>query len=236
MAGGFLVWRLWRYPGGWRYAFGAEYAAEREALDRARGKVSRLRSEAAERRAAVEGRLKDAEGVYRRRVRAAELRVEGIAFPGPGQLLDQLGDRASLYEHVLVVGREELPLVGLVVRIEVGKASQFLYATLPDGGERFATLPYEEHTEDEVRGFAGRVTNAVAAEKTAFAGREQRLAVAVEDLARVKAGTDAVDAARTDLDRLAEAERSDLRPASARRELDRARARWDSVTGRSSHS
>ncbi|MFD5557796.1 hypothetical protein ACFWIA_28645 [Streptomyces sp. NPDC127068] len=236
LAGGLLVWRLCRYPGGWKYAFGAEYAGERAALDRARGKVSRLRSEAAERRAAAEARLREAESVYRRRVRAAELRVEGIRHPGPGQLLGQLGVKAALYEHALVVGQEELPLAGLTVRIELGRVSQFLYATLPDGSERHVALPFEEHTEDEVRGFAGKVTNTVAAEKTTLADREAQLDTAVEALVRVKAGTDAVDTARADLDRLAEAERSDFRPASARRELDRAWERWNSVTGRSSRS
>ncbi|MGE7439770.1 hypothetical protein [Kitasatospora sp. NPDC001175] len=38
VVGGAVAWLMLRYPGGWRYAFSAEYAENRRDLDGVRGK------------------------------------------------------------------------------------------------------------------------------------------------------------------------------------------------------
>ncbi|GAA2262424.1 hypothetical protein GCM10010232_62520 [Streptomyces amakusaensis] len=63
-------------------------------------------------------------------------------MPGAGELVGQLGTEISLYEHVLDIDGEELPLVGIAVRVEAGRKSDRFHAILPDGtagGTSFST-------------------------------------------------------------------------------------------------
>ncbi|MFI6530276.1 hypothetical protein [Streptomyces uncialis] len=83
-----------------------------------------------------------------------------------------------------------------------------------------------------MRKFALRVTNAAVAEETAGKGRDEELVPAHQQLARAISDTRAADAARAALDGLLDRQLKDTRPAASQRELERARDRWQELTGR----
>ncbi|MEU1541133.1 hypothetical protein ABZ461_24045 [Actinacidiphila glaucinigra] len=223
--------RLHRYPGGWRFALSGRHDTDRDALDRARRAVRKLRRRARRELAGARARVARADRAHRRRVGDAERHLARLRRPGKGAFVAALG-KVSLHEHVMVISgpkKKVLPLDGLQVRFEHSTIGNHIYLRRADG-VHLQSYPPGEHGEDTVRGFGVRIENAVATESTYLIG----LATSV------KKAEDALKAARADTGHAQEARRH-LGLMTARRDpalaealagLEAARDRWQRLTGR----
>ncbi|MHA6760177.1 hypothetical protein [Streptacidiphilus sp. PAMC 29251] len=232
--GAYVGWQMYRYPGGWAYAFGAAYTAERKSLAKARRRVRGLERDDHRERSGAETKVRNAEARYRRRIRAIDRRLSTLRQPGRGILLEQLGDLV-LHKHVLLVKGEVVPLAGLRVRFEEAKRNHHIYVTRPDGRVRFESFPHELHEEGEVRRFAVRIENEAAAEKTFLERCEDEMAEAEIALQQARADTSAQETARAQLAQVTERQQADSRIEIARSELEAEHERWQAVTGHRPH-
>lgn len=229
-AGACVGWRLHRHPGGWAYAFGQAYALERRDLAGARRRLRTLEREARRERSRARDLLRGEESRHRGLVRAAQQRLTDLRRPGRGELLASLGE-VALHRHVLRVAAQDLALAGVTVRYEQTPDEYRIHVTAPGGRKRPVRYPRADHEEADVRRLAGRIEDA-AEEESAFRKRRRSLIADAEaELRRVRADTAAAEAARTGLAELTERQRADGRLASARTDLDAARARWQALTG-----
>ena len=81
LSGGTVVWLMLRYPGGWRYAFSAEYAENRRDLDAARGKLRQLEREAGREHDAARSEMEAADRDHRNRVGQARAHLAWLRAP-----------------------------------------------------------------------------------------------------------------------------------------------------------
>jgi hypothetical protein len=227
-------WRMYRCPGGWAYAFGAAYTAERQSLAKARRGVRELEQGARRERSGAEDQVRNAESQYRQRIRVIERRLRDLRQPGNGTLIEKLGS-VVLHEHVVVVKQETVPLAGLRIRFEEAKRDHHIYVTRPDGRVQFESFPHGLHEEGEVRRFAVRMENAVAAEGAFLKHCEGQIAEAEDALVKARTDTGAQEAARARLARVTELQQADLRIEAARSELEAERDRWAAITGHRPH-
>ena len=229
--GATVGWQLYRYPGGWAYAFGAMYAPDRRELSSARLAVRTIRREHGREQSAAQGQLREAERRQNRQISSADRRLKELRHPGPGQLLQTMG-AMTLHQHSLRVSKEEIPLDGLTVRFEAGRRNTcYIHVTLPDGHERSASFPGGQFEEEDVRVFFRRIKNVAADENKACAEREQQIAEVEEERRRAVADTAAQEAAQERLEQLKERHRKEARLPAARSELERALDRWQDLTG-----
>jgi hypothetical protein len=229
--GATVGWQMYRYPGGWAYAFGTMYAPDRKELATARLAVRTVRREHSRELSSAEGQLRDAERRQSRQIDSADRQLKELRNPGPGELRETMG-AMTLHQHCLRISKEEIPLDGLRVRFEAGRRNTcYIHVTLPDGHEQSASFPGAQFEEEDVRGFSRRITNAVADENRACAEREQRIAEVEEDRRRAVADTAAQEAAREKLVRVKERHRKEGRLAAALDGLDGALDQWQDLTG-----
>lgn len=230
-AAAFTGWRLWRYPGGWAYAFSREHTGPREDLGRARRQAHALdRASKRERRTAHTG-LRREEVRHRERVRTVERRIATLRRPGRGSMITQLGG-VTLYEHSVVVDGREVPLADVTVRLEHARHQHVLHLTQPGGRVRVQCYSRSQHDEDAVRRLAAQVENAVT-DETAFRIRTAaQLEQAEQELIQARADTAAQDQARVRITEVEERQRRDTRRQAAHKELEAARDRWHDLTGK----
>ncbi|MEY9837518.1 hypothetical protein [Streptacidiphilus sp. EB103A] len=229
--GSAVGWQMYRYPGGWAYAFGTMYAPDRKELATARLAVRTVKREHGGELSSAEGQLRDAERRQSRRINRADRELKELRNSGPRQLRETMGP-LTLYQKSLLISKEEIPLDGLRVRFEAGRRNTcYIHVTLPDGHEQSASFPGAQFEEEDVRGFSRRITNAVADENRACAVRDQRIAEVEEDRRRAVADTAAQEAAREELARVKERHRKEGRLAAAQDGLDRALDQWQDITG-----
>jgi hypothetical protein len=222
---------MYRYPGGWAYAFGTMYAPDRRELAAARFAVRTVEREHSRGLSAAEGRLRDADRRRSRQINRADRALRELRNLGPRQLRETMGSM-TLYQQSLLISKEEIPLDGLRVRFEAGRRNTcYIHVTLPDGHEKSASFPGGQFEQEDVLGFSRRISNAVADENKACAEREQRIAEIEEDRRRAVADTAAQEAAREELAQVKERHRKDGRLAAARAGLDRALDQWQELTG-----
>ncbi|MFC1417772.1 hypothetical protein [Streptacidiphilus cavernicola] len=226
----FAGWRYIAYPGGWAYAFGSAYAQDRRVLGSARRTVWGLKLRARRELTAAKGGASGARARYGRRVRAAELELEAVRNPGPGEVLDGMGV-LILHQHVLRAGAEEFPLARLRIRADHSRRRSHLYLTRPDGRVRQEVLPGDQYDEETVRTFVVAVKNAVAAENKAQRQRQARIAKAEAALERARTDTAAHEEADRRLAEVVERHRANPELDAARRRLEQARESWQDLTG-----
>ncbi|MFF1407712.1 hypothetical protein [Streptomyces sp. NPDC058294] len=238
-----VLWWRYRYPGGWAFAFGQAYRAERQDLARARRNARRVAGEHSRREVAARARLDAARTERRQRVRRAEREVAALRDPGAGSRLGHLGD-LTLHEHGLRIasatGFRTVALAGLQVRLEAGRRNDSLYLAQPDGLVDRITYPHPAQTpegesrgfdEDVVRDFVVRIHNAVADEDLFRAGLPDRLAQAQAGLEDAEEDTAAEEEAHANLNRIREEHSRDPRRANATAEREASRKRWHTLTG-----
>lgn len=221
--------RLYRYPGGWAFAFGDAYAADRKDLAGARRGVRDLQRSARRELSQAEGTVRAEEARYRERIRSAERRLKELRAPGRGEQREVLGE-LTLHQHVLRHRSEDIPLAGLKVRFEPSHHRYRIRVTRPNGRVRDVHYPRNQ-PEDAVRGFAVRLEYAVADENDFLSRRDGLIADTEAELVRARAATAAQDSARQALARVTARHSSDPRLPAARAELDAARKRWSAATG-----
>ncbi|WKE67704.1 hypothetical protein [Streptomyces sp. WP-1] len=226
--------QLYLYPGGWKFAFGPEYGAERGDLDRARGALRGLERSARKELAGARGAVDTAVTAHRRRVRDAEEHIARLRDPGRGAYRDELG-ALSLYEHVLAVSTDDfsgdLPLHGIAVRSDHTRTAGHLYLVGPDGRQHLVTYATADIAEERVRRFVVDVHNAIAAAKTLRRDRPAQLRQAKAELHRVTNDTSAQEDARLYLEEVTARQNDDLRIPAARKNLAAAHDRWQELTG-----
>lgn len=227
----YVGWRLFHYPGGWDFAFGAAHASARDDLDRARQQADALKRESDKELSAARAHLKRAQHQQREQVRAIERRIAGLLHPGRGSMISQLGD-VSLHKHSVLIDDQEIPLADLVVRLDHAQHQHFLYLTQPGGKVRLHRYPRSEHDEDTVRRFAVRLENAIADENAYRIRAAAQAEDAEKELADVHADTEAQDKARAHIAEVEERQRHDTRHQHAHQNLEAARDRWQQLTGK----
>jgi hypothetical protein len=225
----YIGWRLHAYPGGWAYAFGDAYAAERRDLAMARRGVRELERAARRELSEAKGKVRGEETRYRERIRSAEQRLKELRNPGRGEQQQTLGE-LTLHQHVLRHRSEDIPLAGLKVRFESSRHKYYIKVTRPNGRVRDVHYPRTQ-PEDAVRRFAVRIENAVADENDLLTRRKGLIADAETELTHARAGTLSKEAALEALARLTARQSADDRLPAARAELDAARGRWHAETG-----
>ncbi|MFD4659766.1 hypothetical protein ACFWP2_29535 [Kitasatospora sp. NPDC058444] len=234
VAGG-VLWLMLRYPGGWRYAFTAEYADNRRDLDAARGRLRALERDAGRERDRARAGIAAAEQAHQDRVDRARAHLDRLRSPDRGDLRSSLGEGLRLYDQALEVtaqGRTaEYPLHEVSLRDEYSREEGHVYVSLPTGRQQMVTVALEETAEAEVRKFVVEVFNAVADAKAAAVERQALVPGAEAELREAQADTAAQEEARRQLAELVARQKSDARIPQARRELDAERDRWQRLTG-----
>ncbi|MFF8451852.1 hypothetical protein ACF06Q_29790 [Streptomyces leeuwenhoekii] len=233
LAVAWVLQRLVRYPGGWRYAFHEEHRAARGALRDARSAVRQLdRAARRERWQALAG-VQRAEWAYRRRIRQVEAELWRLRTPHRGERIGQLGD-ITLYEHALVVREDEVPLADLQVRFELARSAHwsYVYLTQPDGRERMERYEDQAHPEDAVRRFTVQIQNAVAATDRLQQQRAEEISACEAELRAARKATAPVEAAQEKLAEIRARHDADLELPHARAALEDARSAWADLTGR----
>ncbi|MFF4234219.1 hypothetical protein [Streptomyces sp. NPDC001820] len=227
------LWRLFRYPGGWEYAFHKEHREERKALEDARGAVRELRRTARSETWRARAAVKRAEWAYRRRVRRAESELEQLRTPDRGARVEQLGG-ISLHEHTVLVADEELPLAGLQVRFELARSAHvsYVYITQPDGRERMERYEGKEFPEAAVRRFSVQIQNAAVAANRLQERRAGDICTLEAELREARKATEPIVVAQERLEKTRARHGSDLKLPQARAALDDARNVWQDLTGR----
>jgi hypothetical protein len=229
--GAAVGWQMYRYPGGWAYAYGAMHAPDRKELAAARMRVRRIRREEGRERSSADAELRDAERRQRRLIKKADSRIEELRNPGPGQEYETQGAMA-LFQRSLRVADETIPLDGLTVRFEAGRRKIcYIHVTLPDGHERSASFPADRFEEEDIRRFSRRIVNVAADENKASAERDEQIAEIEKERRRAMADTAAQEAAKEKIAQLAEHHRKQGRLAAAVEELAHALDRWQGLTG-----
>lgn len=230
-----VLWLMLRYPGGWRYAFTAEYADNRRDLDAARGRLRALEREAGRERDRARAEIAAAEQAHQERVDRARERLDRLRSPARGDLRSSLGDGLRLYDQALEVtaqGRTaEYPLHEVSLRDEYSREEGHVYVSLPTGRQQTVTVSLEETAEAEVRRFVVEVFNAVADAKAAAVERRALVPLAEAELREAEADTASREEARRQLAELLARQKADTRIPRARRELDAERDRWQRLTG-----
>ena len=229
--GATVGWQMYRYPGGWAYAFGTMFAPDRKELSVARLAVRVVRREHGREQSSAEGQLREADRQRSRRINSIDRRLKELRNPGPGPSREPMG-AMTLHQRSLRVAKEEIPLDGLRIRFEAGRRKTcYIHVTLPDGHERSVSFPGGQYEEEDVRGFSRRITNAVADENRACVDREQKIAELEEERRRVVEDTAAQEAAQEKLEQVKERHRKEGRLTAAVAELDRALDCWQDLTG-----
>ncbi|MEU1283414.1 hypothetical protein [Kitasatospora sp. NPDC005856] len=230
-----VLWLMLRYPGGWRYAFTAEYADNRRDLDAARGRLRALEHEARRERDRARSGITAAEQAHQDRVGRAREHLDRLRSPARGDLRSSLGDGLRLYDRALEVttqGRTaEYPLHEVSLRDEYSREEGHVYVSLPTGRQQMVTVPLEETPQAEVRKFVVEVFNAVTDAKAAAVERLALVPRAEADVREAEADTAGQEEARRELAELLARQESDTRIPQARRELDAERDRWQRLTG-----
>ncbi|MBY8882318.1 hypothetical protein [Actinacidiphila acidipaludis] len=224
-------WRLFRYPGGWAYAFSRSHAADRADLDQARHRAGELDRASKKERKEARRQLERERQRHHQRLRAIEQRIDRLREPPRGTAVTSFGG-LTLHAHSVTVDGREIPLAGLKFRVEHTKHHHALHVTQPGGRVRVQRYPRADHDEDAVRRFAVLLEDA-AADENAFRLRcDAQLAEAAEELARAQGDTRAQDEARARITEIEQRQARDTRRHTAQKELDAARDRWHDLTGR----
>ncbi|MFD9208719.1 hypothetical protein ACFVZM_20880 [Streptomyces sioyaensis] len=227
-------WQLYSFPGGWAYAFGTQHAGERQHLSEARRKMREAERSSYRRVAAAKEQQHSTQALFEERIRRAEKTLQRVSQPGRGEPVEQQG-AAVLHQHVLLIAGEEIPLAGLRVRFEQAQHKNHIYVTRLDGTVHWTPFPHAEHEEDGVRRFAVRIENAVAAENAFRAQQKALITQAEKELQEARADTGARDAARLHLTQMTTLHQHDRQRKAARAELEAARKRWQTITGKLPH-
>lgn len=233
---GIVGWQLYRYPGGWRFAFSEAHQEDRQDLYAARSALRSLKVKAGTDLASSRARLAWAEQVHRQRVDRAHRELNALLTPVRGEQLAELGP-LSLYEHELHIGTEHLPLAGIAAHCEPARSGKkaYLYVTRPDGQSELHPVHTGDHPEEAVRQFSVRLQNAIVAGAKLRKQRSRAIKEAEEALEAVRADTASVDSARQEVDTIATRHREDTRVETAQADLEAARDRWEKTTGRRPH-
>ncbi|MGW3071553.1 hypothetical protein [Kitasatospora sp. NPDC001132] len=230
-----VVWLMLRYPGGWRYAFTAQYAENRSDLDAARAKLRTLEREARRERDRARADVTAAEQAQRERVDRARAHLDRLRSPGRGELRSSLGDGLRLYDHALEVTAEgrtaEYPLHEVSVRDDYSDEQGHVYVALPTGRQAIVTVALEKTPEAEVRKFVVEVFNAGADAKASAVERQALVPEAEAELRDALADTAGQEEARQRLTELLARQKADPRIPQARLELEAAKDRWQQLTG-----
>jgi hypothetical protein len=236
VVGGAVFWWMLRYPGGWRYAFSAQYAQDRHALGAARNRLRELQRAAGRERERARSAVEAAERAHRDRVDQARVRLSRLYDPGRGTLRSSLGDGLRLYDHVLEVMVDsrsaEYPLHDIAIRGDFSGKTGHVYVTLPTGHQQVVPVRFEETPMAETRMFVLAAHNAVADAKISRAERQVLVPQAEAELHDVIADTAGPDQARRRLADLLDRQKSDASIPQARREWDAACDQWQQLTGR----
>lgn len=120
LAAGFALLQSKKYNG-FKNAFGGGAKEQRQQLAKARSVVKKLRRSRAE-------EIQEAE----QELDAVAKQVAALEEPGEGRKLARLG-QVQLHEHVVVIKRAQVPLLGASCRCESSSASTHLYVVAADG-------------------------------------------------------------------------------------------------------
>ncbi|MFI6729955.1 hypothetical protein NRF20_01630 [Streptomyces sp. R-74717] len=227
------AWRLIRYPGGWAYAFHEEHQEHRQALADARSAVRELRGTARRETWQARTEVKRAEWAYRRRIRQVESELQQLRTPHRGALVKQLGEIA-LHENSVLIGDEEMQLVGMQVRFDLAQSTHvsYVYLTQPDGRQHMERYEGQEFPEDAVRRFSVQIQNAAAAAQRLSERRAGDIRTLEAELREAQEATEPVDVAQERLEKTRARHSADLKLPRAREALDDARQEWQDLTGR----
>ncbi|MFE7751313.1 hypothetical protein [Streptomyces sp. NPDC057428] len=233
---GWPVWRLIRYPGAPAYAFQRKYRSDRKSLAGARGLVRGLRNAALRESWQAWVKAMRAERAYRRRIGRIEAALQQQRTPKPGRRVEQLG-RIVLHEEAVLVGRTEVPLAGLEVRLEPGRPAKtwHMHLTEPDGHEVVERYSAGEFPEDTVRQFRTRLHNAsvkAGRRRDKRSGAIRRLEA---ELQRARTATGPVTAAQEEREKARLRRDTSPELPKARAALDDAKDNWRDLTGHRPH-
>ncbi|MFB7781324.1 hypothetical protein ACFC1D_01250 [Streptomyces vinaceus] len=229
---GIVGWQMYRYPGGWKFAFSEAHDEDRQDLYAARSALRSLKVKAGTDLASARARLAWAEQTHRQRVDRAHRELNALLTTDRGEQLATLGP-LSLYERELHIGTEQLPLAGIAAHCEPARSGKkaYLYVTHSDGQSELHPVDTDD-PEEAVRQFSIRLQNAIAAGSKLRKQRSRAIKKAEEALETVRADTAAVDSARQEVDAIATKHREDTRVKTAQADLEAARDRWEKTTGR----
>jgi hypothetical protein len=230
----YTLWRLYRYPGGWTYAFSPRHSADRADLDQARDTVRTLAREKTRELAAARAQVDRAERQHRTRIRDLEREISALRQPGPGPRVTQFGD-LTLHEHAVSTQTRQIPLTGLKIRLDHAQHQHFLHLTPPDGQEHFERYPRSEYEEDDVRRFAIRLEDAVAEESVHRARAAALIKQKEHELTQARTDTSLQKQAHEHLQDTAERHRHDTRHLQATTDLETAHDHWHHLTGKRPH-
>ncbi|MHC3463730.1 hypothetical protein [Streptomyces flavovirens] len=246
LAAGSALWAVLRplviYPcrlGEWRrYAFGAEYHQEREALRRASRDRAAVQRTSSEDLKAIEKRIAEIDSTRSGRVQALGQQRQTLLNPGRGERVDGEGE-LELYERNLVFlkkapeGQElpaehSMPLTGLTAETDSDAGHLYIVVTRPDE-RRSATYPLTKGPE--VRRLVDAIYTAVQKEEADCGKREREAAGIATEIQRIQDDvTTQVAEAQGERAELIETQRQDQRRAEAdfRAQCDA----WAKLTGR----
>jgi hypothetical protein len=201
--------------------FNSAIKEERKAVKEAKASLKELVSERNRSLKDAESALKTSTKEYDSARSAARGHLESLRNPPKGKRIDDLG-QVTLYRHFVSVGRRNIPLAGLSVRVESGPTSSYIYFDPPDGRTEMASFSTElrdvkaredasgnvwvdqkrDFTDAQVRTLAAEIQRAINAETQFQQQLPQLIAAAEADVAEKEAATGPVEAAQADLDRL----------------------------------
>ncbi|MER5932994.1 hypothetical protein [Streptomyces sp. NPDC002054] len=157
-------------------------------------------------------------------------RKELRATPERGALKEKFGALA-LHEHALVINGKELPLDRLDVSLEPRDDTVYLRVKTPTPELEYVPFPAGEYSEDSVRGFEVRLTNAVGVEHRFLERRAARVPEVEAALAVARADTADRDEAENHLRAVIARQDGDEQLAAATADWEAARAEWQKLTG-----
>ncbi|MFE0776909.1 hypothetical protein [Streptomyces sp. NPDC058861] len=234
-------------PTEWRFAFGAEYAPQRRALEAAGAAVKHIKRQRFKTDSALRARKQEITASRDRKVRKQEAEISRLRREEDGEVIDRLGP-LRLHEHSLVFlaekdTREEQEATTEVVKklrltqIEtpgVKPGGQYTFITLQDsnGLRESAEYPHGQYDEREVHRFEERLHNQIPPAKEDLARRQETIRERQAQIEQIRANADeqlrTVEEEEQDLVKTRQ-EDEELRRAE--RDREEQRQRWKEMTG-----
>ncbi|MFI0928682.1 hypothetical protein ACH4TP_32990 [Streptomyces sp. NPDC021012] len=250
LGAGWMLYRLVLYPcrpTDFKYAFGAEYAPHRQALEVARQDVKRVREGHDKDTGDVRTRKKEVTASRDRQVSKLRAEIGRLRREENGEVVGRLGP-LRLHEHALVFltrkgTREEQEAstevdkslrLARIKDIHFRPGVQYAYIEMEgsDGIRSSEDFPHDQYDESEVHRFAERIHNRLEPAKDDLARRQERIGECEAQIEQIHASADEeLRKIHEDEQVLTKAQREDKELQRAREALGQQRQAWKEMTG-----
>lgn len=236
--------RLYRYPGGWAFAFSLRYESDRDALAHARGEVRAWTRRADQDESSARRAVTAAEAGRKSRLQELDQQRTRLRHPGSGEQVGALG-ALTLFQHRLMAKADSeinsAELAQMEVHFTTDHTYHYIYC-INSGGQslqaKYRHLPPAPETgeqrfdEGTVRDFARDIQRAIARENSFREELPSRLKAVESEQEAVENDTSATDAARAHLEEIRERHRQDPHREVLEQKLAAALKDWEKLTGR----